>query len=65
MFRTAGKDLDELKKHVGAEPEVFEDLKALNDMVAYVYGQATRNTPIKVRVREPVVRHRKFMELFG
>jgi len=65
MFRTAGKDLDELRKHVGAEPEVFEDLKALNDMVAYVYGQATRNTPIKVRVREPVVRHRKFMELFG
>jgi len=65
MFRTAGKDLDELKKHVGAESEVFEDLKALNDMVAYVYGQATRNTPIKVRVREPVVRHRKFMELFG
>jgi DNA helicase HerA-like ATPase len=65
MFRTAGKDLDELRKHVGAEPEVFEDLKTLNDMVAYVYGQATRNTPIKVRVREPVVRHRKFMELFG
>jgi DNA helicase HerA-like ATPase len=65
MFRTAGKDLDELRKHVGAEPEVFEDLKALNDMVAYVYGQATKNTPIKVRVREPVVRHRKFMELFG
>jgi len=65
MFRTAGKDLDELRKHVGAEPEVFEDLKALNDMVAYIYGQATRNTPIKVRVREPRVRHRKFMELFG
>jgi len=37
----------------------------LNDMVAYIYGQATRNTPIKVRVREPRVRHRKFMELFG
>jgi DNA helicase HerA-like ATPase len=65
MFRTAGKDLDELRKHVGAEPEVFEDLKALNDMVAYIYGQATRNTPIKARIREPRVRHMKFLEQFG
>jgi DNA helicase HerA-like ATPase len=65
MFRTAGKDLDELRKHVGAEPEVFEDLKTLNDMVAYIYGQATRNTPIKARIREPRVRHMKFLEQFG
>jgi hypothetical protein len=64
MFRTAGRDLEELKRYVGAEPEVFEDLKTLNDMVAYIYGQATRNTPIKVRVREPRVRHRKFLEIF-
>lgn len=64
IFRTAGRDLDELRRHVGAEPEVFEDLKTLNDMVTYIYGQATKNTPIKVRVREPRVRHRKFLEMF-
>jgi DNA helicase HerA-like ATPase len=64
MFRLTGKALEETKKYVGAEPEVFEDLMSLSNMTAYIYGDMTENIPIKVKVREPRVRHKKFLGMF-
>jgi len=35
----------------------------LDRMVAYVFGDMTDYMPIKIRVREPKVKHKKFLGL--
>jgi len=64
IFRITGNALKELKDHVDMEDAIFEDLKTLDRMVAYVYGDMTDYMPIKIRVREPKVKHKKFFGLF-
>jgi DNA helicase HerA-like ATPase len=64
IFRITGNALKELKDHVDMEDAIFEDLKTLDRMVAYVYGDMTDYMPIKIRVREPRVKHKKFFGLF-
>jgi DNA helicase HerA-like ATPase len=64
IFRITGNALKELKDHVDMEDAIFEDLKTLDRMVAYVFGDMTDYMPIKIRVREPRVKHKKFFGLF-
>jgi hypothetical protein len=64
IFRITGNALKELKEHVDMEDAIFEDLKTLDRMVAYVFGDMTDYIPIKIRVREPRVKHKKFLGLF-
>jgi len=63
IFRITGNALKELKEHVDMEDAIFEDLKTLDRMVAYVFGDMTDYMPIKIRVREPKVKHKKFLGL--